>query len=170
MALCKENRMRSTVCALALALAATHPALADRLVLVAGGGKGVEGVPATAAKLFQPFGVDFDAANNMYVVELGGHRVLKVDGKGTLTVLGGTGKKGDGGDGGPARQALFNGMHSLAVAPNGDLYLADTWNNRVRKLDVKSGVLSAFAGTGKKGYAGDDGPAAQAQFGGIYCV
>src|SRR5262249_25263805 len=57
-----------------------------------------------------------------------------------------------------------------AVAPNGDLYLADTWNNRVRKLDVKSGVLSAFAGTGKKGYAGDDGPAAQAQFGGIYCV
>jgi DNA-binding beta-propeller fold protein YncE len=164
--------MRCAICALAatLALATARPALADKLVLVAGGGTGVEGVPATTAKLVQPFGVDFDGAGNMYIVELGGHRVLKVDGKGTLSILGGNGQKGDSGDGGPASKAQFNGMHNLAVAPNGDLYVADTWNNRIRKIDAKTGVITPFAGTGKKGYSGDDGPAVQAQFGGIYCA
>lgn len=61
-------------------------------------------------------------------------------------------------------------MHSLAVAPNGDIYVADTWNNRVRKIDPRSGIITAFAGTGKKGFSGDGGPARQATFGGIYCV
>jgi DNA-binding beta-propeller fold protein YncE len=82
----------------------------------------------------------------------------------------GTGKKGDGGDGGDPLKAEFNGMHSLAVAPNGDIYIADTWNNRVRKIDAKTGKIEAFAGTGEKGFAGDDGPSLKAKFGGIYCV
>jgi DNA-binding beta-propeller fold protein YncE len=144
-------------------------ARADRLVLVAGSGTEKDG-PATKAKLQGPFGVDFDKAGNMYVVEMIGQRVCRVDPKGTLTVLAGTGKKGDGGDGGPAAKAEFNGPHSLAVAPNGDLYIADTWNNRVRKIDAKTGTISAFAGTGEKGFAGDGGPAAKAKFGGVYCV
>src|SRR5262249_49734915 len=59
---------------------------------------------------------------------------------------------------------------SLAVAPGGDVYLADTWNNCVRKLDPKSGTITRVAGTGEKGYAGDGGPAVKAQFGGIYCI
>jgi DNA-binding beta-propeller fold protein YncE len=61
-------------------------------------------------------------------------------------------------------------MHSLAVAPDGDVYLADTWNNRVRKLDARAGRISTFAGTGEKGFDGDGGPAAKAKFGGIYCI
>jgi DNA-binding beta-propeller fold protein YncE len=93
-----------------------------------------------------------------------------VDGKGVLTVVAGTGEKGDAGDGGPAKKATFNGMHNLAVAPSGDIYLADTWNNRVRKIEANTGVISAFAGTGEKGFGGDGGPAAKAQFGGVYCV
>jgi sugar lactone lactonase YvrE len=157
--------------ALTLSLLVAHSARADKLALVAGGGTETENVLATNVKLNQPFGVDFDKAGNMYIVELKGNRLLKVGSKGILTILGGTGDSGGAGDGGPARSATFNGMHSLAVGPDGLVYLADTWNNRIRRLDPKSGMVDAFAGVGgKKPYAGDDGPAAKAQFGGIYCV
>jgi sugar lactone lactonase YvrE len=161
---------RLLLLALALVLAAAPTARADKLVLVAGGGTGTSGVPATQAQLNTPFGVGFDGAGNMYVVEMIGARVLKVDPKGILTVLASTGKKGNSGDGGPATEAQFNGMHSLAVARDGTVYVADTWNNRVRKIDPKTGVISAFAGTGTKGYGGDGGPALKAKFGGVYCV
>jgi sugar lactone lactonase YvrE len=145
-------------------------ARAEKLVLVAGGGTGKSGVPATEARLIAPFGVDFDRSGNMYIVELTGQRVHRVDPKGVLTILAGTGEKGNSGDDGPAAEATFNGMHSLAVAPDGTIFLADTWNNRIRKLDAKTGKITAFAGTGEKGYSGDGGPAARARFGGIYCV
>jgi sugar lactone lactonase YvrE len=149
--------------------AAVPSARADKLVLVAGGTE-VENVPATRARLEGPFGVDFDGKGNLYIVEMVGQRLLKVDGNGNLTVAAGTGRKGNGGDDGPPRKAEFNGMHSLAVAANGDVYLADTWNNRVRRIDNKTGLVSAFAGTGEKGFGGDGGPALKAQFGGVYCV
>jgi sugar lactone lactonase YvrE len=157
-------------CTLLLVLLGAGPARADKLVLVAGGGTGDDNVSATEARLAQPFGVDFDKVGNAYLVELKGGRVLRVDPKGILTLFAGTGTKGDGGDGGAARKASFNGMHSLAVAPDGIVYVADTWNNRIRKIDPKTGIITAFAGTGKKGYAGDGGPAADAQFGGVYCL
>lgn len=144
-------------------------ARADKLVVVAGGGSEKEGA-ATQVKLIAPFGVDFDKAGNMYIVEMSGQRVHKVDAKGNLATIAGTGKKGDTGDGGPARMAEFNGMHSLAVAPDGNVYLADTWNNRVRKIDPKTGHITSVAGTGKKGFSGDDGAASKADFGGIYCL
>lgn len=142
---------------------------ADKIELIAGG-SGPAGSAATQAKLIHPFGVDRDRAGNLYLVELKGERVLKIDVKGILHQIGGTGEKGSSGDGGPAVKAQFNGMHSLAVAPNGDIYLADTWNNRVRRLDPRTGMIHAFAGTGEKGFSGDGGPAAKAQFGGIYCI
>src|SRR4051794_29395825 len=104
---------------------------ADRVSLVAGGGSEVTG-PATRCGLHAPFGLDFDRAGNMYIVEMaGGERVVRVDNAGNLIVAAGTGEKGDSGDGGLATQARFNGMHSLAVGPGDDLFLADTWNNRV---------------------------------------
>jgi DNA-binding beta-propeller fold protein YncE len=143
---------------------------AEKIVLVAGGGKGGEGVAATRAELREPFAVDFDREGNLFLVEMSGNRVLKVDGKGVLTVVAGTGEKGGAGDGGAARKASFNGMHSLVIAPGGDLYLADTWNNRVRKIDPKTSIITTIAGTGKKGFDGDRGPAVKALFGGIYCV
>jgi hypothetical protein len=142
---------------------------ADKLVRIAGGGTQENNVPATQAKLIQPFGIDFDKAGNYYLVELQGERVLKVDPKGNFTIHAGTGKKGNTGDGGLALKATFNGMHSLAVTPNGTIYAADTWNNRVRKIDP-AGKISAFAGTGKKGSNGDGEPALHADLGGIYCV
>lgn len=145
-------------------------ARADKLVLIAGGGMEESNVPATRARLVQPFGIDFDKAGNFYLAELLGQRILKVDAKGLFTIVAGTGKKGDSGDGGPAHLATFNGMHSLAVTPDGVIYAADTWNNRVRRIDPKAGTIAAFAGTGKKASRGDGGPAIQADLGGIYCV
>src|SRR4051794_1532976 len=146
------------------------PGRSGRLVLVAGGGTGEESAPADRARLASPFGVGFEPGGTLVFVELTGERVRSIGPDGLVRTLAGTGRKGEGGDGGPATEAEFNGMHSLAVAGNGDIYLADTWNNRVRKIDARSGKIATVAGTGKKGFAGDGGPAAQAEFGGIYCI
>ena len=116
---------RATLVLVALALL-PPAARADKLVLVAGGGTKDGNCPATDAKLNTPFGVDFDKAGNMYIVEMTGQRAHKVDRTGILTTIAGTGKKGDSGDGGPATKAEFNGMHSLCVLPDGNLCLADT--------------------------------------------
>src|SRR5262245_11694623 len=143
---------------------------AETVVLVAGGGNELTG-SATNCRVHNPFGITFDQAHNAYVVEMaGGERVLKIDPLGKLTVVAGTGEKGDSGDGGPASQARFNGMHSLALGPGGDLYIADTWNSRIRRIDLKTGNIFAFAGTGKRGFSGDGGRASQADFGNVYCV
>ena len=107
------------------------------------------GVPNTR-KIESPFGVACDAAGNLYIAEAFGHRVLKLDTKGKLTAIAGNGKKGDGGDGGPALEGQFNFMHDLIVAKNGDVYVADSDNYRVRKIDAKTGILSTVAGVGKK--------------------
>jgi len=142
----------------------TLVARADRLVLVAGGGAKADDAPAAETKLTAPFAVDFDAARNLYLVEMaGGERVRKMGRDGVLHVIAGTGAKGFAGDGGPGKEAQFNGMHSLAALPTGDLFLADTWNQRIRQLDAKSGRVSTFAGTGDPGFSGDGGPARQAQ-------
>jgi DNA-binding beta-propeller fold protein YncE len=170
----KETVMRSLVLLSVFAVfvfLCPDPAwAAGKVVLVAGGGSGHDGVPATKARLEEPFGVDFDQAGNLYLVEMTGQRVCRIDRKGMLTTLAGTGRKGNGGDGGPALQAEFNSMHSLAVAPSGDVFVADTWNNRVRKIDTKTGRVVPFAGTGEKGFGGDGGPALEARFGGVYCL
>src|SRR5882672_10396290 len=111
-------------------------ATAERVILVAGGGSNTNTatpLAPTEAGLSSPFGVDFDSAGNLYLVELTGYRVRKLDRSGRLSVIAGTGAKGDGGDNAPALQAQFNGIHNLAVSPKGDIYLADTWNNRVRR-------------------------------------
>jgi hypothetical protein len=86
-------------------------------------------------QLSSPFGVDFDAQGNMYIVELSGGRVHKLDTAGKFTTIAGDGSKGYSGDEGPAEKATFNGMHNVAVTPAGDLYIADSWNNCVRKID-----------------------------------
>jgi DNA-binding beta-propeller fold protein YncE len=166
--------MRIRVClylwVLVLTLIGARSVRADRLALVAGGGEGADGVAASQAKLTGPFGVGFDRSGNTIIVEMLGQRVRKVDPHGILTTIAGTGEKGDGGDGGPALKAQFNGPHSLAVAPNGDIYIADTWNNRVRRIDARTQRITTVVGTGEKGFGGDGGPAVAAKFGGIYCI
>src|SRR5262249_33112519 len=102
--------MRASASALLLALVTVFQARADNIVLVAGGGDGLENVAATKAKLFSPFGVDFDAAGNLYFVEIDGHRVCRIDKQGLLTRIAGTGEKGDSEGGGEPLAAQFNSM------------------------------------------------------------
>ncbi len=120
--------------------------------------------------LDSPFGVDFDRRGNMYIVELSGGRVHKLDTQGKLTTISGDGSKGYQGDGGLAKGATFNGMHNIAVTPEGDLYISDSWNHCIRKIDGKSGRISTIAGTGEAGFSGDGGPANKAKFNFLMCV
>ena len=148
-----------------LALAG-QPDHAPRIELVTTGSESSSREP----KVTSPFGVGFDSAGTLYFVEMVGNRVRKLGSDGQITTLAGTGQKGDSGDGGPAFQAELNGPHSLAVFPNGDILVTDTWNNRVRKIEARSGRITTIAGTGEKGFSGDGGPATKARFGGIYCL
>jgi sugar lactone lactonase YvrE len=143
---------------------------AEKLVLVAGGSDASEPVAATQAKLVAPFAVDFDREGRLLFVEMKGHRVRAIDSAGMLSTIAGTGKEGSAGDGGSPRQAEFNGMHHLVVSKSGDIYIGDTWNNCVRKIDPDGMAITRFAGTGRKAFGGDGGPAASAEFGGVYCL
>jgi len=169
---------RFNVCFLALAAAlvvGASAAQAQRLTVVAGGATAdkvadKDPIAATDAQLNGPFGVEFNRAGVMFIVEMPGQRVLAVDPQGGLRAIAGNGKKGFAGDDGPAAAAQFNGMHNLIVAPDDDIYIADTWNNSIRRIDAKTQMIHPFAGTGKKGFGGDGGPAAKAEFGGVYCI
>ena len=79
-----------------------------------------------------------------------------------ITTAVGTGEKGFAGDGGPAKAALLNGPFDIAFDAAGNLYFTDTFNNRIRRVDAQSGVISTLAGNGEAGYAGDGGPATAA--------
>ncbi|HZZ72917.1 MAG TPA: hypothetical protein VFE24_11750 [Pirellulales bacterium] len=146
------------------------PAAAAKLVLFAGGGTEPDNAPATKCQLKTPFGLVFDAEGTAFLVEIDGHRLLKIDRAGNLKSIAGTGEKGFAGNGGPATAAKFNSMHSLALAPAGGILLADTFNHCVRAYHPRTGEITAFAGTGEKGFSGDGGPAIKARFEGIYCL
>jgi DNA-binding beta-propeller fold protein YncE len=120
----------------------------------------------------QPFGVDFDKDGKAYFIEMnGGDRLRMLNTEGKPVTLAGTGKKGNSGDGADdPLKAEFNGMHNLAIAPDGKFFLADSFNNTIRIYDPAIKKLTAFAGTGKKGNGGDDGPAAKAEFSTTICI
>jgi hypothetical protein len=138
-----KTQLSQWASALALAFTLTWPvAAAPRIELVAGGPEDKVGIPALQAKLKEPFGTEFDRAGTMFIVEMiAGNRLLKVDAKGVLTHVAGQLKAGDSGDGGPALAAQFNGPHNLAVLPDGNVLIGDTWNGRVRKVDLKVGTV-----------------------------
>src|SRR5262245_44912972 len=122
--------MRIWMASLSIVLAA-NGLRAGQLSLFAGGGTKASG-PATECHLADPFAIGFDASGNTFVCEMTNHRLLKIDSSGLLAIVSGT-EKGDAGDGGPVSKAQFNGPHNLAVDRNGDLYVADTWNWKIRR-------------------------------------
>jgi DNA-binding beta-propeller fold protein YncE len=165
-----------TLLAAAVLVAACGTASADKVVLVAGGGDGEDGSEATKAKLVQPFAVAFGTLGrreNIYFVEMvGGERLRMIDSDGKVRTVAGTGKKGDttADPHGDASKAEFNGMHNLAVTKDGRIYLADTFNNRVRAFDPFRQYMMPVAGTGKKGFAGDGDVAEKAEFAEVICI
>lgn len=92
------------------------------------------------------------------------HQVLRVDAvTGDITIVAGTGSAGFSGDGGPAISARLSFPSAVDVDGNGDLYIADTENNRIRKVDAATGIITTVAGTGSEGFSGDGGPATAAR-------
>jgi sugar lactone lactonase YvrE len=126
--------------------------------------------PARACELNLPASVLYDAAGNLYVSDQANQRIRRIDTAGTITTIAGSGKRGYAGDGGPAMQAEFalpvgqRGYPAAHIArdDDGTLYLADTENNRVRRI-APDGMVSTVAGKGSYGAQGDGGPAVEAE-------
>ena len=125
--------------------------------------------PATSAELAFPVAVALDASGNLFIADLYNNRIRKVSTTGTITTVAGNGAKnvqsGLGsysGDNGPATSAGLNYPYGVAVDASGNLYIADLYNYRVRKVST-SGTITTIAGNGQSGFAGDDGPAISAQ-------
>ncbi len=119
-----------------------------------------DGGPATAARLRYPSAVAVDGQGSVYIADEGNHRVRKVSPGGTITTIAGSGVAGFSGDGGPATSANLNYPQGVAVDAQGNVYIADTSNYRVRKVSP-GGTISTFAGGGSS--LGDGGPATAAQ-------
>ena len=125
-------------------------------------GFGGDGGPATQAELARPAGVALDGEGNLYIADADNHRVRRVDAGGTITTVAGTGAEGFGGDGGPATQAELHWPTGVALDGQGNLYIADAGNHRVRRVDA-AGTIATVAGTGDYGFGGDGGLATQAE-------
>ena len=125
-------------------------------------GYGGDGGPATAAQLNKPFRIIFDKNWNMYVADAFNSRIRKINTSGIISTFAGTGSAGYGGDGGPATTAQVNEPYGVCVDTSGNVYIADTYNNRVRKVNT-SGIISTYAGNGVGAFSGDGGPATAAE-------
>ncbi len=122
-----------------------------------------DGGRAVLAQLDQPFHCSFGSKGEMYVADTNNHCIRRVDRSGTITTVAGNGKKGYSGDGGRAVEATMNEPYGVVADRNGNLYIVDRLNSAIRKVDVKTGIISTLAGNGKQGYSGDGGPASQSQ-------
>lgn len=122
-----------------------------------------DGGPATRAKLSQPSGIAVDGSGNLYVADWMWNVIRKVDTAGTITAFAGTGEEGFGGDGGLALEAKFWGPKGLALDREGNLYVADDGNRRIRRIDP-SGIITTIAGTGETDLDGNRGPALESHF------
>ena len=133
------------------------------VTVVGSGAKGHtgDGGPALLASLNLPHEIRFDRAGNLFIVDMMNHAVRRVDAKTQIiTTVAGTGQPGYSGDGGPAGRAQFNQPHSIQFNPAGDLFICDIRNNVIRRVDMKTGIISTFAGTGKPGATPDGAPIA----------
>ena len=155
---------------LASALLAAHtPLAAATLRTIAGTGvKGFsgDGGPANAAQINNPFGVVRGPDGNLWFCEYGGQRIRTISSSGTIRTVAGNGQTGYTGDGGPATAASLNQPHEIRFDRAGDLYIVDMQNHAVRKVVLSTGLITTIAGTGKKGFTGDHGPALAATLAG----
>ncbi len=127
------------------------------------GGYGGDGGPANAAQLNSQVGLGLDNDGNLFVADRFNNRIRRIDARtGIITTVAGSGLVGFGGDGGPATQAELNSPNGVAVDAAGNLYIADTGNQRIRRVNAADGRISTIAGSGIAGFIGDGGPAASA--------
>ncbi len=116
--------------------------------------------PATSAAIDSPTGLALDASNNLYLADTHNHRIRRIDAAtGIITTTAGTGAPGFSGDAAAATSANLALPHGLTIDSTGNLYLADTANHRIRRIDATTGVITTAAGNGTQGFSGDNGPA-----------
>jgi sugar lactone lactonase YvrE len=120
-----------------------------------------DGIPATTANLFNPSGIVVDAAGNLYIADVQNHRIRMIDASGIITTIAGNGTSGFSGDGGLATSAQLDAPYSMTFDGAGNLYIADYFNNRIRKVNT-AGIITTVVGNGVGGYGGDGGPATAA--------
>lgn len=133
---------------------------------------GGDGGPATSANLYFPNGVVQDGAGNTYISETYGNRIRKVDPSGTITTIAGDPGNASGysGDGGPATAATMNYPYWLSIDSAGNLLIADLYNNAIRSINLKTGIITTVAGNHTAGYSGDGGAATSAALNGPQSV
>ncbi len=120
-----------------------------------------DGGPASQATFSLPHEIRFDAAGNLYIADADNHAIRRIELKtGIITTFAGNGQKGNSGDGGPANQASLNAPHSIQFGPDGNLYICDVPSHVIRRVDMRTGKISTFAGTGKPGPTPDGAPIA----------
>jgi sugar lactone lactonase YvrE len=140
------------------------------IITVAGGGVGDNGV-ATSSSLNGPSGVAVDSAGNIYIAETGSNCIRKVAaGTGIITTVAGNGTYGHSGDNGTATSAGLQGPSGVAVDSAGNIYIADTGSNRIRKVTAGTGIITTVAGNGTHDYSGDNGAATSASLAWPYGV
>jgi sugar lactone lactonase YvrE len=156
-----------------LYIADTHNHCIRKLNLITGtittiAGTGTQGFsgdngPATAAQLSLPTALAVDRANNLYLADSANHRIRRIDATtGVITTIAGTGTQGFSGDNGSAINANIDSPTGLAVDSANNLYLADTHNHRIRRIDATTGAITTIAGTGIAGFSGDNAAATSA--------
>ena len=118
--------------------------------------------PDDESRLSRDRGIALDNAGNVYIANIDNNYVRRVDATGTVSVIAGTREPGYGGDGGSAVEAQLSFPADVAVDHAGNIYIADTGNHRIRRIDT-TGTITTIAGTGEPGYGGDGGPAVEAQ-------
>ena len=128
-----------------------------------------DGGSAMSAQIDSPWSMTSDATGNLFISDLGNHRIRKVSSSGIISTIGGTGTAGYSGDGGPATAARINKPWGLVADATGNLFISDYGNSRVRKINT-TGIISTVAGSGISGYSGDSGPATAAQISGPSAV
>ena len=120
--------------------------------------------PATSAQLNRPSGIAFDQTGNLYIADTDNNRVREVAAStGVITTISGDGNAGYSGDGGPATLAQVSHPAAVAADGKGNVYIADTGNAAIRKVDARTGVITTVAGTGIIGFSGDNAAATSAQ-------
>lgn len=135
---------------------AVVPLTAATVEQIAGGATGSPGVAAREIQFIEPFGVAFDRAGNLYVIEYTGNRLLKIDGAGKTSLIAGA--------------ETFHEPHGIVINSDDHMFIADTHNNRVLRMDIATGSMVTVAGNGEKGFSGDGGPAVDAAFNGIFAI
>jgi streptogramin lyase len=153
---------------LVLSILLTLTAQAQSIQSIAGTGqKGFspDNTPAKEAQLNNPFGLTRGPDHALYFCDTDNHIIRKIAQGGLITTIAGTPtKKGYAGDNGPATAALLNEPYELRFDRTGDLYFVERLNHLVRHINMKTGTIETLAGNGKPGFAGDNGPAKNAQF------